>query len=333
MANWYWYEKTGEGAIRLLRVFGTSPEVIIPARLAGQEVVELGAYCFAAKRRVKVYEVCSESMQGEEAGEAFERLLEQGRLTELAGGYIRKVICPEGLQGLGNLCFYQCSKLSELVFGRSLTEIGSDAFMNCLQLQKLTVLGSVSEPTGLRQILGQRSVETEVNFVVEGRCEAALTYPEYSESYDEIGPAHIFTLNIEGEGFRARQCFQNGVVDLAQYDAVFLQACVKESERTLCHMAWMRLYYPVGLREEYKEKYEEYLIKHESFAGAMLVQERNLELLEFSGEQGYLSEQETAECIALAASSDWAEGAGMLLQNQKKWFGGKKKEEYSFDDF
>lgn len=38
--------------------------------------------------------------------------------------------------------------------------------------------------------------------------DSSIFYPEYNGGYDEVGPAHIFALNIEGEGFRMRQCFK-----------------------------------------------------------------------------------------------------------------------------
>lgn len=332
MADWYWYEKLGKGGIRLLRVFGTSPEVVVPEQIMGQPVTELGAYCFAAGNRAVTYETASGKASGEQAEEEFKRLLDLGKFRELSGNYIQKIELPETVCALGNFCFYQCTGLREIVAGRYLTEIGSDAFMNCRELKKITVRGSVTEPSGLKQILGQRSLETEVDFVVQGRTEAVLIYPEYSETYEEIGPAHIFTLNIEGEGFRARQCFHNGTVDLAQYDTVFLQAAAKESVQTLCRMAWMRLYYPAALREEGRKAYEAYLREQEEAAGALLVREKDLKLLVFAGENAYFSEKAVDACIQLAVQADWTEGAGMLLQNKKKWFGGKK-EEYSFDDF
>jgi len=332
MADWYWYEKLKDGGLRLLRVFGTSPEVVIPGQILGQPVTELGAYCFAAGSHAAAYETASEETSGGAAAEELEKLLLQGRIRELSGKYIQKIELPETVQALGSFCFYQCTALREIVIGRKLTEIGSDAFMNCLKLKKITVNGSVTEPSGLKQILGQRSIETEVDFVNQGRKEAVLVYPEYSETYEEIGPAHIFSLNIEGEGFRARQCFRNGTVDLAQYDAVFLQAVSKESVRTLCHMAWMRLYYPAALREESRKVYEDYLREQEEHAGAMLVQEKEMDLLVFAGENAYFSEKTVNACIQLAVQANWTEGAGMLLQNKKKWFGGER-EEYSFEGF
>lgn len=58
--------------------------------------------------------------------------------------------------------------------------------------------------------------------------QTAVFYPEYYENYDEIAPAHIFGRSIEGEGFRARQCFKEGVPDLSQYDTIFPKACAEE---------------------------------------------------------------------------------------------------------
>lgn len=331
--NWYWYEETAEGNIRLLRMFGTSPEVVVPENILGKKVTELGNYCFAATNKAASCQICSDGLAGEAADREFQRLTAQGKLCELCGKYLEKVILPKGMVRMGDFCFYQCSSLSELTIGSSLTEIGSDAFMNCLRLHKITVLGSVKEASGLKQILGQRSLETKVKFIVNHQTEAVLLYPEYSEYYDEIGPAHIFELNIEGEGFRARQCFQEGIVDLAQYDGVFVQACAEESIRTLCYMAGMRLYYPVGLRLENREIYENYIRNHGMQVVEILVKEKDFKLLQFFGEQGYLAKREVESGIRLAVSMNWTEGAGMLLQNQRKWFTETEKAEYSFEDF
>lgn len=332
MAGWFWYGLTENGTVRLLRAFGGAPEVEIPEEIAGRSVTEIGDYCFAEKDTGGAHHIFAEGVDEGQAEEMFQELYRRGSIRVLAGEYIKKIVFPKSVVSIGNFCFYQCSSLTELVVGNGLTGIGSDAFMNCRSLRDITVCGGVAEPSGLKQILAQRPMETEVSFVSEDGLEAVLLYPEYSETYDEIGPAHIFELNIEGEGFRARQCFHGGTADLAQYDAVFLQACAKESVKTLCRMALLRLYYPAGLRGECKEVYEGYLRENAAEAGRYLVEDKNLEFLYFLGEQGYLGEKETEGCIRLAAKRGWTEGAGMLLQYQGKWFAGKQ-EEYSFDDF
>lgn len=331
--NWYWYKITPEGTVCVFRMFGTSPEVSVPETILGKRVTELGSYCFSEAEKAEGFEICSDSLSGSEAEKRFHILFSKKEIRCLSGEYLEKVFLPQSIMAIGNCCFYRCSGLRELTIGNGLTAIGSDVFMNCGKLQSITVLGSVTEPSGLKQVLGQRSLETRVEFVANERTEAVLIYPEYSETYDEIGPAHIFELNIAGEGFRARQCFHQGIVDLAQYDAVFLQAQAEESVKILCYMAGMRLFYPVGLREENKRKYEEYLKKHAMRIVEILVEEKDLTLLSFFLEEEYLEKEAAQKGAWLAASVDWTEGAALFLRIQKKWSARGKRERYSFDDF
>ena len=61
-----------------------------------------------------------------------------------------------------------------------------------------------------------------MEFCGDGKRKVRLLYPEYSESYEEIGPAHIFSLHVEGEGYRARKQFVNGRLDFGGYHRAFL---------------------------------------------------------------------------------------------------------------
>lgn len=331
--DWYWYEQMGEGKVRLLRMFGTSPVAVVPEEIAGNTVTELADYCFSVTRRVSAYQIASASGGEQMTQQQFEEKLAQREICELCGEYLEEVVLPESVQSIGNFCFYQCRNLKALSAGSSLTGIGSDAFMNCQQLQKIVLYDAVEAASGLKQILAQRALEMTVEFCVNGKTQAKLLYPEYSETYDEIGPAHIFTLNIDGEGFRARQCFRDGVVDLAQYDTVFLQACAKESEQTLCYMAGMRLFYPVGLTEEHRDSYEQYVREHAEMMIGLLVEEQNTEWLESFGDAGYFTEDDVKQGIQSASASGWTEGAGLLLQCQNRWFAHTKKKKYDFDAF
>lgn len=127
---------------------------------------------------------------------------------------------PDNMHKVGNYAFYNCTALEMLETGKYLEEIGSDAFMNCKKFHFLTVRCDVGERSGANQILSRISADMEVTF--QGKTgQTAVFYPEYYESYDEIAPAHIFGRSIEGEGFRARQCFKEGVPDLSQYDTIF----------------------------------------------------------------------------------------------------------------
>lgn len=47
--TWYAFRQTKEQEVVLYRVYGQSPVVTIPEKIAGNRVTELAAYCFAAR--------------------------------------------------------------------------------------------------------------------------------------------------------------------------------------------------------------------------------------------------------------------------------------------
>lgn len=315
------WQKTKEGTARLLRVYGGTPEVVLPERIAGVPLTEIGAYCFAESPHLP-------------EGEIFDTDAEkQAELRELCGAYIESIRLPDCVTKVGNLAFYNCLQLREIFIGKNLTEVGSDAFMNCRNLKELKLSGGISEKSGLKQILSQISSDLEVVFYQGDVIDAKVFYPEYQEFYDEIAPAHIFGRNIEGEGFRARQSFREGVADLAQYDLIFPRACVEENEQTLLKLAADRLCYPVDLKEAAKELYEDYMKVHGKKMAHDLVLKKDLDMLSFLCKKKYLKERELEEIIAFSAEAEWAEGTASLLKWKREFFKEQEKERYSFDDF
>ncbi|MCD7825951.1 MAG: leucine-rich repeat domain-containing protein [Clostridiaceae bacterium] len=362
MKQWYCYEPAGENKLRLLRVFGDAPSAKLPEHIKGYPVWEIGAYCFAGTSHVEACMLAGPGKSGSEkmSFEQVKAYLQHENVTELGGKYLQGISLPDSVQGLGNLAFYQCSCLEEIQFGTALAQIGSDAFMNCSALKRFVLRGGIADKSGLRQILAQRSQKTTVVFqktvkknirpegengktqafpesgmgdAWKGRTEAVLVYPEFYETYDEIGPAHIFALNIDGEGFRARQCFQDGVVDLEQYDRVFASDCPAESEKTLCQIAMNRLYYPVQLQCRQEQSYWRYLKQHARFLGSMLLADRNLEWFYWFGAQGLFTQEQMKQFLVEQTAARWTEGIGALMQYQNEWFEEGNGDEYGFDEF
>ena len=353
----YW-EHTADGNARLLRVYGTTPCVYVPAQIAGYPVTELGAYCFAKIAHLpEVYErttvrmgdsseenISSEGIfsarKNENLGACSGNNLSAtesgtvGSLRELSGKYIEEVTLPDTVKKIGNLTFYHCMSLRKITVGNALTEIGSDAFMNCKNLHQMTLRGGCRNASGMRQILAQISSDMEVTFEKEGSTEAVLLFPEYYESYDEIAPAHLFGRNIEGEGFRARQCFKDGIMDFKQYDTIFPKACVEESERTLCRLALNRLIFPVDLEELECGLYAEYVRAHVDYVCEYAIKGRDMERIHFLCEQKLLDKSGMEMCIRLAAQEEWAEGSAYFLRLKEQYFSAQKKaDRYAFDDF
>ena len=353
----YW-ERTADGNARLHRAYGMTPRVVIPEQINGCPVTELGAYCFAETAHLpEVYErtkivvgdsseenISSEGIfsvwknekQGELSGKGLssEKAGYAGNLRELAGRYIEDVVLPDAVKKIGNLAFYHCMSLRQLTVGNMLTEVGSDAFMNCKNLHQITLRGGCRNASGMRQILAQISSDMEVTFEKEEKPEAMLLFPEYYESYDEIAPAHLFGRNIEGEGFRARQCFKDGVMDFKQYDTIFPKACVEESEHTLCRLALNRLRFPVDLGENECGLYADYVREHVDYICERAIKKRDMERINFLCEEKLMEKSGIELCIRLAADAEWAEGSAHFLRLKEQYFIEEKtKDRYAFDDF
>ena len=360
----YW-ELTNEGDARLLRAFGETPEPRFPAEIEGRAITEIGDYCFAAQAHLPAECRCSYvqaepgadgapetapdgEMQAEpetdgapgaepetEPDMELDGLPEaDGTLAELAGAYITRVTLPEGVKKIGNFAFYNATALAELELGSGTETLGSDAFMNCRSLSRLLLHADPGQKTGLRLLLAQLSSDLEVALSGENGVWAKLLFPEYYESYDEIAPAHIFGRNIVGEGFRARQSFREGVLDFAQYDKIFPQACVDESEVTLGRLALDRVRYAAELSETPRGLYEAYLKAHGGYLIRRITDDRDLELAEYCCSRKFVTREDVAACAVRAGKVDWAEGAAALLHLMQQYFPEKTPDErYSFDDF
>lgn len=340
------WQKTSQNSARLLRLYGQTPEVKLPEQIAGFPLEEIGSYCFAETERFPEGECyvtkrengreCftksfSESRQQDTLDIRYSPREEHG-MRKLCGSYIESVTFPDTVKTTGSLVFYNCTGLLQLQIGSGLESIGSDTFMNCKNFHSLSVRCGIGARSAVRQILAQISHDMEVEFWGEHGIEARVFFPEYYESYDEIAPAHLFGRNIEGEGFRARQCFKEGRVDLPAYDKIFAQACVDESERTLGQMAENRLRYPAELSAARREQYENYIRSHDGVLAVMRAKKRNLDSLRFLCNQNLLSAEAVTEAILTCSRMGWAEGAASLMQ-YKNEMTRVKKNRYEFDEF
>ena len=287
------YKKTDDG-ISIDAVYGDSSEVVIPNMIDEKPVREISAYAFSGK-----------DMDPKD-GDGIE--------FRIAGDVITKVVLPDTLVRIGELCFYQCTNLKEISFPDTMTEIGSDAFMNCKKFDTIIIRGSVKNASSLRQILLQRTAATDVWF-----DDAAIHFSEYSERYDLIGPAHIFELNIEGEGFRARKCFNGDIFDIGMYDTVFEKAKDTEDEKTLCKTAALRLSRPAGLSDEIKGNYLDYLLAHMDVYLDDVIKHKDLNLIERLGREGVLSDETVAAALKKMTACRWTEGVAKLLSWKQEW--------------
>ena len=177
----FYYKEKKDGSLCLMKVYGQYGVVEIPETINGKQVSEIGPYCFSYSK-VEDSFFYTESIDG----------------IELSCDEIEEVYLPRSIQKINSYAFYNCRNLKKLKI-YEIKELGSDVFMNCLSLHTIQ-MDSFSH---LKNILKQISW----NIVIQTPS-FSLFFPEYYEIYDEIGPAHIFGIHIEGEGYRMRQCFQ-----------------------------------------------------------------------------------------------------------------------------
>lgn len=300
-----------DNGAEIMRIYADMPQVCIPEKIEQYKVISVGAYCFSDINRV-------------------DNIIKPNGLCEFCGNYIESIVLPDSIEKIGNNAFYNCRKLTMIEVGAKLREVGSDIFMNCSSFSKLYIRCRADKPNGLKQLVSRISSSLEVYFYDKENIHTMLIYPEYTDSYDEIAPAHIFGRNITGEGFRARQCFANDMPDLKQYDTIFDKASVEESVSAIYKMALGRLMYPFMLNTNAKNRYEAYLKCYQKEIMEILASERNLEALHFMCSNRYSKASGIDSAIVIASSSGWGEGAASLLKWKHEFIDNVKKSRYDF---
>lgn len=293
------WKKYGDGAC-IYAVYGYNGVVSIPDNIDNLPVRKIGDYCFSQSDRIpddcEMYGIMSAQMR------------------RICGEYLGEVTLPDEVGVLGNFAFYNCRNLKYINISEKLREVGSDVFMNCMKFHDITIRCTPDSETGLKQILGRISWDVNVKFEKGGETYASVFYPEYFENYDEIAPAHIFGRNIDGEGFRARQAFDNGRINMQQYDSVFDKACGEESERVLVKMSLERLIYPYELADIYRESYISYIKNNDERCVSIVVKDRWLEALEIMCREKLMSAKALNTARAMSADKGWSEGAACLVR-------------------
>lgn len=304
------YKIKEDQTICLYRVFSNTSHITIPDTIDGHSVTELASYCFSTKKYKEQDLLHSTSLDG---------------LYEIALDQVESITLNNSLKKLGSFVFYNCRKLQSVSFGTNCMEIGSDIFINCHKLQDIFFRLDMNQPTILKQILTQISWDVDIHF-----NDHSLFYSEYYEIYDEIGPAHIFGLNISGEGFRLRQCFKDGVVNYPEYIHTFDKLCVEESVKSLAHFVM----YQYAYEPRY---YQSFLQEHEAFFAQYILETKKisdkekLELYKVLIQNDNLSKETISSLIDQASQSQPIEMITHLIDLKKQYFSSSTT--YDFEDF
>ena len=315
---------------RLTRVYGDAPCAALPASVPGPEggvlaITELGDYCFSEKPRslpradtLCRYEVSPDGTCA--LVQAFGRNLtgRHGRydldfgegaaapeeLHPVCGNFVEEVILPDSLQVIGSCAFYNCRRLRRLSVGAGDLTVGSDVFLNCFALADL---------------------------LVRARPRAGLWYPAYWEDVEE-SPAHILLHTFSGQGYHYRQCFLDGKILSAEYDAIFPDGHAAEDQGVAAMLCFDRLRWPWNLTEKAKDPYREFLASHTGLVLQRLLKAQDTDSIKDLLALDVLDAAAFAEGAALAAKADNAAAAALLADAEHKKRGSApKKRRYDFD--
>ena len=345
---------------RLVRVYADEPCIVLPASVPGPEggewpITELGGYCFSEKPRSLpgAGETCRYAVRPEgdcTLTSAFGRDLtgKHGRydldfgegpaapeedIHPACGNFVEEVTLPDGLQVIGSCAFYNCRRLRRLSVGAGELTMGSDVFLNCFALADLIVRAAPEQATGLFTLVNNITEAVRALFWLPGEDapRAGLWYPAYWEDVEE-SPAHILLHTFSGQGYHYRQCFLEGKVLPAEYDAIFPDGHASEDQGVVSMLCFDRLRWPWNLTEKAKAPYREFLASHTGLVLQRLLKAQDSASVKDLLALDVLDAAAFAEGAELAAKADNAAVAALLADAEyQKQAAKPKKRRYDFD--
>ena len=342
---------------RLVRAYGEAPCIALPSVLPTPEggswaVTELGDYCFSeSPRNLPAPDAVCRYAVGEDGSAVLTRAFGRDRtgrhrrydldfgaapeedLHPVCGNFLEEAALPDSLRVIGSCAFYNCRRLRTLSVGAGELTVGSDVFLNCFALADLIVRADPEQATGLFALVGSITEAVRALFwpVGEAAPRAGLWYPAYWEDIEET-PAHILLHTFSGQGYHYRQCFLDGKILSAEYDAIFPDGHAAEDQGVAAMLCFDRLRWPWNLTEKAKAPYREFLAAHTGLVLQRLLKAQDTDSIRDLLALDVLDAAAFAEGAALAAKADNAAAAALLADAEHKKRGSApKKRRYDFD--
>lgn len=231
---------------------------------------------------------------------------------------IEQIILPQDLRVIGSYAFYQCTRLLQLTLTDSVREVGGDCFMNCRSIAEIDLTLRDGHQSCLRQLLAETARElTAVLHFPEGWT-ARLLFPTYQEELEELSAPHIFRYQIHGGGYAYRQCFEDGVLRLSQYDMALSRLLETHDFDCAVRIALNRLRTPVELGAQARAQYLDCLHTHAALALRVLLAARDHAGLTYLLSLGIVpADALQSGCDTARAARD-TESLGILLGAQTR---------------
>ncbi len=310
-----------EDEITVLSCRGYTTAVTIPPCIKGYPVKKIGAYAFSDPERgftmlSENAEVLVEMIPGIKVPGSQEAYIHGNRLQEIS--------LPESIEVIDEYAFYNCKELVTINLPGGKIKIENGAFMNCEKLKQINVAAAPEDLTSVRGILTELTSELCITFS-QGDEKGVFIFPEYYEDAIENTPARLFQYLLYGAGYRYRQCFDLGKLDIMAYDMVFLSAEIRNIHETALGIAFSRLQFPYKLHETMKKQYMDFIALHiEKALKLMILQDDTKGLLFLTG-LGIMSEENFAAAQEEAVQTGHKEGAGILLKERLQSYPPREK--------
>lgn len=139
----------------------------------------------------------------------------------MCGNFVEEIILPDSLQVIGSCAFYNCRRLRRLSVGAGDLTVGSDVFLNCFALADLLVRAAPEEKTGLFALVNNITEAVRALFWLPGEVHPRQGYGTRLLGGRRRKPRPHPASHLSGQGYHYRQCFLDGKILSAEYDAIF----------------------------------------------------------------------------------------------------------------
>ena len=290
------YTDTEEG-VQILRCPGEGPVLEVPSCLDGKPVISLGDHA-------------------------------------LAGTNLEEVWLPEGLRMIGDYAFYGCRKLRRISFPSTLTRLGRGVFVAVNHLEELVFREEAGGGTHrcMKEILEDLSYELEaVVCGSDGQERFRLLFPGYYEDSVENTPARIIQVTFEGTGYKYRQCFREGNLDLDQYDSLFYLASVQELPETVYRLAFDRLTGSYCMSRKAKEEYLGWLGQDIRRTAEHVLQAGREEELDLLCRENWFNEERLDLFLSVAGQRGLAWAVSALMEIRRRERAAKRGGQHKYE--
>lgn len=287
-----------ESGIALLRCETRDDIVRLPDEIDGRPVTEVGAYVLSER---------APELTGQDTFSV--RITCGGAEPVHDAAAVRTVQLPKQAKSVGSYAFYNCRNLERIELTDSVSEFGGGALMNCMSLHEVVIHAGPSAPTCLPKLLGEYAGELDVRF--DGH--ARLLFPEYVEELEDLSPAHIFQRRIHGAGYSYRQCFDGGVLNFRQYDAALSELLERHDFSVAARVAVRRLAVAFALSDAAKADYLAVLRTHGGALAQSCAKQGESAALTFLLSLGVLSPADVDAACTAAREAEQTAALSVLL--------------------